>query len=521
MAASARVFRLSGLSDGSDTPHVYLPVTLVVSLNESASDAQCRFSLRKDIMLTQIIALLIFIALFAVGAVRGVQIGVLMLVGAAGTGLLFTDLAVEDIIAEFPLSIMILLAGVTYFFAIAQENGTVDKIIDWALERVGSSAVLLPVVFFLITGGIAAMGAPLAGLVMMPVGMQVARKYGVDYALMGLAICFAIGAGGFAPTSLYGIVTYSTAHDAGIDLSPFLLFGIAVAVYLVMLAVAYFMYGRSLFSKTTVAAAAHAEAGGGTHSGNASAGARTGSAQSTISRGSASASSVAFGEDDEDEALFDSSSGSETVESSPFTFVQILTVIFMVGLIGTVVVLAALGQEPDIGLLCFMFGAILSLVDPKTGKAAIPKIDWPTVLLVGGIITFVGVLQNMGAVDLLGEGAEAIGSPLIAAFVLCIVGGLVSAFASTTGILAALVPLALPLIAAGGVPGWALIAALGVCSAVVDVSPFSTLGATVVATAPVEDKPRLTRILVKFGMSMVVIGPVALVGGLVVPAMVF
>ena len=456
-------------------------------------------------MLTQIIALLIFIALFAIGAVRGVQIGVLMLVGAAGTGLLFTDMAVEDIIAEFPLSIMILLAGVTYFFAIAQENGTVDKIIDWALERVGSSAVLLPACSSS-SRGIAAMGAPRAGLVMMPVGMQVARKYGVDYALMGLAICFAIGAGGFAPTSLFGIVTYSTAHDAGIDLSPFLLFGIAVVVYLVMLVVAYFMYGRSLFSKTTVSAAEHASVG---------------SAQSKISRGSASASSVAFGEDDEDEALFDSSTTDEAGDSSPFTFVQILTVIFMVGLIGTVVVLAALGQEPDIGLLCFMFGAVLALVDPKTGKAAIPKIDWPTVLLVGGIITFVGVLQNMGAVDLLGEGAEAIGSPLIAAFVLCIVGGLVSAFASTTGILAALVPLALPLIAAGGVPGWALIAALGVCSAVVDVSPFSTLGATVVATAPVEDKPRLTRILVKFGMSMVIIGPIVLVGGLVVPAMMF
>jgi Na+/H+ antiporter NhaD/arsenite permease-like protein len=476
-------------------------------------------------MLTQIIALLIFVALFAIGAVRGVQIGVLMLVGAAGTGLLFTDMLVEDIVAEFPLSIMILLAGVTYFFAIAQENGTVDKIIDWALERVGSSAVLLPVVFFLITGGIAAMGAPLAGLVMMPVGMQVARKYGVDYALMGLAICFAIGAGGFAPTSLYGIVTYSTAHDAGIDLSPFLLFGIAVVVYLVMLVAAYFMYGRSLFSKNRATVGARSEsAGEGSGSdgaGSDSTRAHAGTAQSTISRGSASAASVAFGEDEEDEALFDSSSTGTAADASPFSFVQILTVIFMVGLIGTVVVLAAFGQDPDIGLLCFMFGAILALIDPKTGKAALPKIDWSTVLLVGGIITFVGVLQNMGAVDLLGQGAEAIGSPLIAAFALCIVGGLVSAFASTTGILAALVPLALPLIAAGGVPGWALIAALGVCSAVVDVSPFSTLGATVVATAPVEDKPRLTRILVKFGMSMVVIGPVVLVGGLVVPAMIF
>ncbi|MCI4010327.1 SLC13 family permease [Brevibacterium sp. ZH18] len=480
-------------------------------------------------MLAQILALAIFIALFAIGAVRGVQIGILMLVGAAGTGLMLTDMTVDDIIAEFPLSIMILLAGVTYFFAIAQENGTVDKIIDWALEKVGSSAVLLPAVFFVITACIAAMGAPLAGLVMMPVGMQVARKYGVDYALMGLAICFAIGAGGFAPTSLYGIVTYSTAHDAGIDLSPFLLFGIAVGVYLIMLVFAYFMYGRKLFSRKSVvahAATAHAAGNGSVNSGstlNEADGFDTSGSNDgyRISRGSASAASVAFGEDDEDEALFDSSNSSASDSSGPFSFVQILTVAFMVGLIGTVVVLAAIGKDPDIGLLCFLFGAILALVDPKTAKAALPKIDWSTVLLVGGIITFVGVLQTMGAVDLLGEGAKAIGSPLVSALVLCMVGGLVSAFASTTGILAALVPLALPLIAAGGVPGWALIAALGVCSAVVDVSPFSTLGATVVATAPGEDKPRLTRILVKFGMSMVVIGPVVLVGGLVVPAMFF
>ncbi|MDN6529889.1 MAG: C4-dicarboxylate ABC transporter, partial [Brevibacterium sp.] len=349
-------------------------------------------------MLVQIIALSIFIALFAIGAIRGVQIGVLMLVGAAGTGLFLTDMTVDDIIAEFPLSIMILLAGVTYFFAIAQENGTVDKIIDWALEKVGSSAVLLPAVFFIITACIAAMGAPLAGLVMMPVGMQVARKYGVDYALMGLAICFAIGAGGFAPTSLYGIVTYSTAHDAGIDLSPFLLFGLAVVVYLVMLTVAYFMFGRSLFGKKSATAAAGSAHSGAHTDGMVEFGATGGGDGSTITRGSASATKVAFGEDDEDEALFDSSSSSASTESGPFSFVQILTVILMVGLIGSVVVLAAFGKEPDIGLLCFLFGAILSLAAPKTGKAALPKIDWSTVLLVGGIIPFVGVLQPMGAV---------------------------------------------------------------------------------------------------------------------------
>ena len=458
-------------------------------------------------MTAQIIALAIFIALFAMGAIRGVHIGVLMFAGAAGTALLLTDMPLDDVVAGFPLSIMVLLAGVTLFFAIAQLNGTIDKLIDRALAKVGSNALLLPLVFFVITGAIASMGAPLAGLVMMPVGMQVARRYGVDYALMGLSMCFAIGAGGFAPTSLYGIVTYSTAHGAGIELNPFLLFGIAVVTYLLMLAFSYFVWGRRP-KGANVTAAAHAAAG---------------SEGSVLTRGGASTASVEFGEGDDDDARFsaeDASAQASPASTGPFTPEQIATVAAILVLLASVVVVAALGGDPDIGVLCFGLSAILLLLKPSRAKEAVVRIDWSTVLLVGGIITFVGVLETMGAVELLGDGAKALGSPLIAAFALCLVGGLVSAFASTTGILAALVPLALPLVADGSLPGWALIAALGVCSAVVDVSPFSTLGATVVATAPGEEKDRLTSVLMRFGMSMVVVGPVLLVGGLVVPAMI-
>lgn len=456
-------------------------------------------------MTAQIIALAIFIALFALGAVRGVHIGVLMFAGAAGTALMLTDLPLKEVIAGFPLSIMVLLAGVTLFFAIAQLNGTIDALIDRALTKVGSNAKLLPLVFFVITAAIAAMGAPLAGLVMMPVGMQVARRYGVDYALMGLSMCFAIGAGGFAPTSLYGIVTYSTAHGAGIPLNPFLLFGIAVVTYLLMLAFSTFVWGRGSTTADRVTVGATAGAAGG-----------------TISRGGASTAAVEFGEGDDDDARFsaaDAGNEQSGASTGPLNFEQWATVIAIVVLLASVVVIAAMGGDPDIGILCFGLSAALLLLNPSRGKDAVVRIDWSTVLLVGGIITFVGVLETMGAVDLLGDAAKALGSPLIAAFALCLVGGLVSAFASTTGILAALVPLALPLVADGSLPGWALIAALGVCSAVVDVSPFSTLGATVVATAPEDQKARLTSVLMRFGMSMVVVGPLLLVGGLVLPAM--
>lgn len=191
----------------------------------------------------------------------------------------------------------------------------------------------------------------------------------------------------------------------------------------------------------------------------------------------------------------------------------------MAGLVASVIALALFGLDPDIGVLCFAFAAVMTLVDPKTGKTAVAKIDWSTVLMVGGIITFVGVLQKMGAVELLGDAASQIGSPLIAALVICLIGGLVSAFASTTGMLAALVPLAIPLVASGDIAGWALIAALGVCSSIVDVSPFSTVGATLVATVDEDERPRINQLLTRWGMSMVVIGPLGLVGALVLPTM--
>ena len=93
-----------------------------------------------------------------------------------------------------------------------------------------------------------------------------------------------------------------------------------------------------------------------------------------------------------------------------------------------------------------------------------------------------------------------------------------SAFASTTGILAALVPLALPLVATGEVSGWALICSLAVCSSIVDLSPFSTVGATFVAMTEESKKERVTRLLIRWGLTMVIVGPVVLVGLLVLPA---
>ncbi|MBP2368592.1 SLC13 family permease [Pseudonocardia parietis] len=432
-------------------------------------------------MAVQIIALVVFAAVFVIAEVRRSHIGIVMFAAATGMGLLVAGLALDDIVSGFPIDILILLVGVTFFFGIAKSNGTIGRLVDRALRLVGGNTAALPLTFFVLTGVVSAMGSPLGGLVMAPIGMSVAHRRGIDPMLMALAIGTGLSAGGFAPTSLFGIVTWGTASSAGIALNPLTLFAIAIVANLILLAVSYLLFGARSRTRTTVPAGG---AGGGT----------------------------AGGPVPDDDG---------PVEREPFRGVQLITVIAMLGLVAAVIVLAVLGNEPDVGVLAFAFGAALTLIDPENGRGALKEIDWSTVLLVGGIITYVGVLQEVGAVDLLGDLAASLTVPVLAALVICAVCGLVSAFASTTGILAALVPLAIPLIAQGGLPGWALICALGVCSSVVDVSPFSTVGATLVATTvDPDERPRMTALLTRWGMSMVVIGPLALVGALVLPAMV-
>lgn len=191
----------------------------------------------------QIVALLIFVGVFVLATLRKVHLGVIMFAAAAGVGIWMADMEMKEVVSGFPISILVLLAGVTYFFAIAQANGTVDNIINTVVRAVGHRAVLLPFVMFGLTTGISAMGAPLAGLVMLPIAMPLAKKYDIDRLLMGVAVGSGVSAGGFAPTSLFGIVTYGTAHSVGIELNPLALFAIALAFNVIAVAFAFFLFG--------------------------------------------------------------------------------------------------------------------------------------------------------------------------------------------------------------------------------------------------------------------------------------
>jgi len=157
------------------------------------------------------------------------------------------------------------------------------------------------------------------------------------------------------------------------------------------------------------------------------------------------------------------------------------------------------------------------MIFPKAAKGAVDKISWGTVLLIGGIVTYVSLLEDQGTVTWLGDQVAGVGVPLLAAFLICLIGAVVSAFASTTGILGALIPLAVPFLMTGQVGAIGLITALAISSSVVDCSPFSTNGALVVANSEEKDREMVFKRLMQWGMSIMIVAPVVSWGLLVLP----
>ena len=173
--------------------------------------------------------------------------------------------------------------------------------------------------------------------------------------------------------------------------------------------------------------------------------------------------------------------------------------------IATVVGLLALAVltlffKLDIGFVSITIGLLLTLMAPNLQKRALGQVSWPEIMLIVGVSTYVGVMDKMGTIDFVGHSVAGLTSPMMAALLLCFVGAVVSAFASSTAVLGSLIPLAVPFLQGDtGVSAIGFIAAMAVSSTIVDVSPFSTNGALVLANAKGVDRDVFFRQLMVYG----------------------
>ncbi|MFI6738382.1 SLC13 family permease [Nonomuraea sp. NPDC050451] len=460
-------------------------------------------------MSAELLSILALIVMFVIATVFPVNLGALALVGAFLVGTLAAGMSTDDILGAFPGSLFVILVGVTLLFAIATNNGTVDWLVRAAVHLVRGRLAAIPIVVFAIAALLTAVGAPAPAVaaILAPIAFGFAADYRIHPMLIGLMVAHGTQAGAFSPISVLGGIVNGVTRDAKLPGDNLVLFLSSFAFNAAAAAVVFFIFGgRHLVSRGTVSPGTPDPSPGG------SAPTPSPASPASSSGGSApgaAATSVSVETADEAAPEPVPDAGSGGLRLTPH---QALTLTGIVALC-----LAVLVFKLDVGLTAVTVAVVLSLTSPRTNKGAVERVAWPTVLLICGVVTYVGVLQEIGTVDYVGSAVAAIGIPLLVALLICYVGGVVSAFASTVGILGALVPLAVPLLNQGTLGPVAMIAALSVSSAIVDVSPFSTTGALLVANVRGMERDAFYRKLLTYGAAIVVVGPLAAWAVLVAP----
>ncbi|ALE84478.1 SLC13 family permease [Pseudonocardia sp. HH130629-09] len=428
-------------------------------------------------MSPQLLSILVLAGMFVVATMLPINIGILAFVASFVVGTFALGLDEKEIFEGFPVSLFITVVGVTYLFSVAKLNGTIDLLVDQGIRLVRGRAILVPWVLFAVAAVLTALGTftPAAVALLVPIGMNFAFKYRISPLMIGMMVICGAHAGAFSPMAVSGALVFGIVADSGLAVSQAVLFFASLAFNALLGGITYLLL-------------------------------RNRGEESFVERPETT---------DTDDDLPTGGGGVATlVRTRPqvITWQQRATLVALVGL-----VIGALAFHLQIGFLALAAGAVLALLDRENLGKAIDGISWPTILLVAGMVTYVGVLEHAGTIEWVSEGAVHLGAPLLVALVLCLVVGITSAFASSTAILTAVIPMAIPLLLTGSLPAAGVIAAMAISTTIVDVSPFSTNGALVLANARGVDRTRFYRQVITYTCGIVALGPLAAWAVLVLP----
>ncbi|MGC7097328.1 SLC13 family permease [Amycolatopsis lurida] len=408
------------------------------------------------------VSLVALAAVFATATVLPVNMGVLAFVAAFGVGAL-SGVSLDDVLSFFPGDVFILIAGITLLFGVAKVNGTIDLVISASLRLVRGRRWAIVWLMFALAAILMSLGSVLAAAMLAPVAMPIAARHRINPLLMGMMLMHGMLSTAFSPITVYGAFTTGVVAKAGFDVSPVLLFAVPFGLNLLIAGLLFTVLGRDLF--------------------------RTEEEEPADTTGSSGGGPLA------------TLAPPMTQTGTKVTPMRVVTLTGMLALL----VAGALGV--DVGVAAFVIGALLLLASPVAHKGGFDNVNWSAVVLVCGMLSYMAVLKENGTLDMLGDAAASLGSPLFAALLLCFAVGIVSAFGSSIGTLGIALPLAFPLLEMGQLSVAGLVVALAFCSTVVDVSPFSTNGVIILAQSQVADKTRFQRQMLAYCGAVVVLAP--------------
>ena len=433
-----------------------------------------------DISLPALVSILALVILVGISCVNeDLNVGFLGIAFGIIVGGVFSDLAATKIMNAFPLSLFMILVGVTFLFGMAQTNGTMEKLTAYSIRACKGNTALVPLIIYVLSTFVTTIGpGNIAGCALMaPVSMAIASKVKMPAFLMTLLVVGACNGAAFSPFAPTGIISNGLIAKMApeLGLSPDYLNTLAWKIH----------FNSEL-------AQGFVNIGG------------------FFVMGGLKWIREQRGADLDIDEL--------APKPEPFNKAQITTLVIVAILIILVVVPGLPGMKgvfpkyitnmlSNVGSISFVLSIVLMLTGYGDSKAAVKVMPWSVIMMVCGVSVLIDVMDKAGGLNFLVEVMASVAGPTTICFWTAFVPAVISAYSSSSGVV---MPMFLPMTPGlveltGGDP-IAIISAIDVGSHLVDTSPLSTLGALCIASAgEEEDKGVLFRKLLIWGLSMSIV----------------
>ena len=433
-----------------------------------------------DISLPALVSILALVILVGISCVNeDLNVGFLGIAFGIIVGGVFAGTPASKVMNAFPLSLFMILVGVTFLFGMAQTNGTMEKLTAYSIRACKGNTALVPIIIYILATFITTIGpGNIAGCALMaPVAMAIASKVKMPAFLMTLLVVGACNGAAFSPFAPTGIISNGIIAKCAPEL------GIP-ADYLNTLA------WKIHFNSTI--------------------------AQGFVNIGGFFVMGGLKWLREQKGAALDIDELAPKPE--PFNAAQKTTLLMVAILIILVVVPGLPGMKgafpkaitnmlSNVGSISFVLSIVLMLTGYGDSKAAVKVMPWSVIMMVCGVSVLIDVMDKAGGLNFLVEVMASVAGPTTICFWTAFVPAVISAYSSSSGVV---MPMFLPMTPGlveltGGDP-IAIISAIDVGSHLVDTSPLSTLGALCIASAgEEEDKGVLFRKLLIWGLSMSIV----------------
>lgn len=404
-----------------------------------------------SILIIAAIAIAVFL-----GYKTGINTGLFCLVFAYGIGSFVMGLKPKAIIGYWPTNTMFVILAVSLFYNVAAANGTLEKLSKSLLYSCRNFPKLLPYALFFVAVILSVMGAAYFTVLafLAPITMLICEESKMDKLTGAVAINCGALAGGNFPTAALGVVFRGLMDEAYADTpeatpidsfsAALLMFALAILVSLLVITV--FRFGVK--------------------------------ANKRIGEGVVFTMPEAY--DDKQK---------KTLRLIFAMMAVVLAFPLLKLLLPGVAILSTIAGKIDVGLVAILFAVLALLMKLAPQKEIIAKVPWNTILMIAGAGTLIAVAVEAGTIELLSAWIGSNVPVFLIPLAFSIIGGIMSFFSSTTGVVCpALFPLIPGLAAATGINPAALFTCTVLGAQSSAISPFSSGGSLILGSCGKEEE---------------------------------